>query len=267
MLKESNYCQRLRRWSAPGKLAKIKAKMATSFVQGRISSSQDPNHSVMDFNKRLGSCSLVKDCSPAPLRNHCKEVICHFHARAHYTDLDDVDGGNIIDANSRILEDIEVQSDREELCFNTTSSISSDDEEGESEQGCDSLRSETELGQLDNQQDALEDIRALFNVNQESATDMEENGSGGLAVDLFLERIADEDEVVEERGQQAVENDMEWVDIENIAENLGFRLVPKCKEVNSLSTRKKGGKRELQNLKFEVKFKDSELTRGTYNSK
>ena len=75
----------------------------------------------------------------------------------------------------------------------------------------------------------------------------------------------------EERGHQLDENDIGWVDLEKMAESLGFNLVPneklKFEEDKSLSSRKKGGKRELQNLRFDVKFKDLELKRGTFNSK
>ena len=75
----------------------------------------------------------------------------------------------------------------------------------------------------------------------------------------------------EVQGQQLDENVIGWGELEKLAESLGFNLVPEEKlnfeEATSLPVRKKGGKREIQNLRFDVKFKDSELRRGTFNSK
>ena len=158
MLKGENYSGQFKSWSAPRKLAKIKPKNASSFVQGRISSSQDPNHSDVDFNKSLGSCSLGKDCSPTSLRNRRKEITHSFQVRDHCSEII---GVNNVDVASSIMEDIEVESDGEAPCFNVPSSSSSNDEEEEVGGETDCLIFETEMGQMDNQLDALEDIRVL----------------------------------------------------------------------------------------------------------
>ena len=43
-------------------------------------------------------------------------------------------------------------------------------------------------------------------------------------MDVISEGRAVEDVVFEKRGQQVVENDIGWVDIEKIAEKFGFQL-------------------------------------------
>ena len=56
-----------------------------------------------------------------------------------------------------------------------------------------------------------------------------------------------------------------------MVESMGFNLVPseklKIQEDSYISARKKGRVRELQNLKFNVNFKDLKFRMGTFNSK
>ena len=209
---------------------------------------------------------MGKECSAASLKNHCNEITHSSQVRDHCSELNGITN---VDVASRIMEDIELESDGEAPCLNIPSSSFSDDEEEEVGGEADCLNSETKKGQMENQLATLEDIRVLFSDNQELAIDTTQNMAGGLAVDVIIEGRAIEDVVFQERGQQLVENDIGWVYIEKIAKSLGFSLIPneklKCEEVKSLSVRKKGGKKELQNLRFDVKFKDSEL-RGVHST-
>ena len=56
-----------------------------------------------------------------------------------------------------------------------------------------------------------------------------------------------------------------------MVESMDFSLVTseklKLKEDKSISARNKRGKREIRNLRFDVNFKNSEVRRGTFNSK
>ena len=56
-----------------------------------------------------------------------------------------------------------------------------------------------------------------------------------------------------------------------MVQNMGFCLVPyekvKFQEEKRITVEKKGEKRELRNLRFDVNFKESEFKRGTFNSK
>ena len=74
-----------------------------------------------------------------------------------------------------------------------------------------------------------------------------------------------------EWGQQLIEKKTKWDDIEKMVESMGFSLVPseklKFEQDKCILARKKGGKRELQNLRFDVNFQDSGFRRGIFNSK
>ena len=73
-----------------------------------------------------------------------------------------------------------------------------------------------------------------------------------------------------EQDQQLVEQDTKEEDLVEMVESMGLSLVPRETMKNteaSFSVRKNGRVRELQNLEFNVNFKNSEFRRGTYNSK
>ena len=65
-------------------------------------------------------------------------------------------------ATSRIIDDIELDSDRKEMCFNMAISSSSEDEDAQDGEEADSQTSEAHEDQMDNQMEVLEDIRVLF---------------------------------------------------------------------------------------------------------
>ena len=73
-----------------------------------------------------------------------------------------------------------------------------------------------------------------------------------------------------EKKRQRLEQQTRGEDLVEMVESMGLNLVPtenlKNKEL-SISARKNGRERELQNLKFSVNFKDSEFKRATFNSK
>ena len=95
-----------------------------------------------------------------------------------------------------------------------------------------------------------------------------------------MDKEIDEEEIIgadlvevgegSEGEQQVEEHDNRWEDLVDMVESMGLSLVPTEKLNNqdlSISARKKGRVRELQNLKFNVKFKDSDFRRGIFNSK
>ena len=72
------------------------------------------------------------------------------------------------------------------------------------------------------------------------------------------------------REQQLVEHVTREEDLVEMVESMGLSLVPTDLMKNtelSFSARKNGRVRELQNLEFNVNFKNSEFKMGTFNSK
>ena len=73
------------------------------------------------------------------------------------------------------------------------------------------------------------------------------------------------------KEHQTIEYRKEWEEIVELAQNMGFSLVPcdelRLQEGRSTSVKRKGGKREIKNLRFDVNYKDSAFRRETFNSK
>ena len=111
----------------------------------KISSSEDPNYTGVDFNKNLDSCSLGRSCSPASLGNYHKEKTCSSQDQDHSTDFHGVFN---FDATSRSMEDIEVESDGKAPFFNMPNCSSSVDEVAEDGCETDSLNSKAIISWL-----------------------------------------------------------------------------------------------------------------------
>ena len=90
-------------------------KKKYSFIQSKICSSQDPDHGDSKINKKLGSCSLGRSCSPAYLGSGHKKK----SRSANYWDRSlESRGLSNFDATAKSIEDIELDSDGEAPCFN-----------------------------------------------------------------------------------------------------------------------------------------------------
>ena len=289
---------------ATKRFSKIKPKNPTSFVQGKIFSSQVQDQVDSCKNMKVGSCTLGSLLSPTTQQNghnkgfrHSNHPDCNFELCGL---------PNFVE-NSTCIEDIDLDSDGDAPCLNMTfssSSAATDDEEGEE---ADSQFSEDYEFQTDNQLEALEDIRKLFNEDQERTVNSvqvsnfnsnflsnrdcsipqpltvihpithknhcenEKRGEVAKVVEELIGEDLIEVEVIEEKGKQLTEQGTRWEDIVEMAQNMGFCLVPceklKLQKEKTTSVRKHGEKRELRNLRFDINFKGSEFKRGTFNSK
>ena len=184
-------------------------------------------------------------------------------------------------------------------------SISSEEESSDEGEETNYLTSEACESRQDDQMAKLEDVKAFFTEDQELPVNTVEVSNcnsnflcnrdisnlqpitviyplnhdlqTGESVERKKERKEGtrgalmEEGVNAERGRQIPGFDTEWEEIVKIVESMGFSMVLNenitTNEGNGIPIKKKRGKRELRNLRFDVNFKDSEFKRGTFNSK
>ena len=123
LLRGENNAQQFRSWSAPARLAKIKPKIASSFVKKDICSSQTQK----TVPKKKKGSSLRRSRSPVSVGRRS----CPSQFQAISNNLPDFPN---CAATQRLCEDIEIVSDGESLCFNMAQDSSSEEDE-ETEDG------------------------------------------------------------------------------------------------------------------------------------
>ena len=295
LIKEGTPYGFVNRWNLKGILGKVKPKTAISFASGKIYSSLNPFDQGMKRN--LGSCSLQALSDPDSIGSeHNNEP----HPSQYNNYNMGCSGWPNIDEKSRWVEDFEVDSDGETLRSNEPISISSDDGVETDSQQTGDLES-----QKDNQMAVLEDIRDLFSEDQEppvnsvqvfipnsdftcerdisipqpiivihpSNLDLKtgESGKWKMRVKEGETGVLVEEGLYADKVHQIKGHDTDWEDIVTLVESMGFSLVPSenltFDDGKSISGKIKRGKRELQNLRFDVNFKNTEFKRATFNSK
>ena len=267
-------------------LAKIKPKKITCFEHRNILSSQDQELVQSKNFLQRGHCSLRRSLRPINKERDCLEECLSLHQCGNNIEFC---GESNYAATSQIIEDIEIDSDGEALCFNMTFSSSSSATDEEVRDEANSQSSGTNENQTDNQLANLEDVRLLFNESQEMPVNFVQvsnsnsnflsnrefsfpqpltiihppileyniNCETGKRVDeaKVLEEPKGED-IVErnmraEGGKQLTEGDVCWESIEEMVQNMGFCLVPSQKVKFQEEKRVKVGKKGRKE-RFEI---------------
>ena len=304
--KEGTYLGEPSTRNAKTHFAKLKPKKPNLFIHGKISSSQFQEQVDFSNIRKVGSCSLGNSVSLTTQEDgHHKG----FQLSSHKDRNTQFFGVSNLAVNSGFMEEFDFESDGDAQCINMIPSSSSAAIDDEEEEEAGSQSSDDNEVHTDNQFEVLEDIRSLFNENQELAANSvqvsnlnsnffsirdcsmpkplsvihpithdfknhpenRERGEGTNVVEEVVGGELVEVEVREEGGEMLTEQETRWEDIVEMAQNMGFCLVPfeksEFQEGKSLSVRRKGEKKELRNLRFGVNFKESEFRRGTFNSK
>ena len=151
-----------------GQLAKIKPKMVSNFANGIISLGQNKIYVDKKISRRRGSCSLQVSSSSNSPHSLNKGNNNKFLPSAYRVCTKKLDETVDFAEPSRIINDFDLDSDGEGLHSYLPFCSSSEDEEGEDGEELESQTSEAHEVQEENQMAILDDIRFLFNKDQEN---------------------------------------------------------------------------------------------------